>query len=499
MLSVLPLPYQANGLKVLNLIKSDAYPILLDSAADLIALEDSTPSNSDLDNSRYDVISAAPYMCFIAENDSYKLLDANNRCIESGNNGAIPKLRALYERERQRFSRHALNDDGSYAQNTETPFIGGALGYFGYHANFESFGLQKLNTDRQELPDICIGFYDWAVINDHKNKTSKYICLDDSLEANSQGPDHKTGESKPRHLSRYEYLNELLSYAKSSPSATQLKVHDFKSNFGRERYGEAFAKIKDYIEAGDCYQVNLAQRFECEIAIDSWICYQTLRESSPAPYSSFFSTPFGDILCFSPESFLNSNQAGMVKSSPIKGTRKREADTDKDNLAIQALANSEKDKAENLMIVDLIRNDLSKNCELNSVNVEQLFDIKSFSNVHHMVSTVSGQKGADKSNLDLLLDCFPGGSITGTPKKRAMEVIRQLEPHNRQVYCGSMGYLSYDGQMEFNIAIRTAVICNEHFYCWGGGGLVADSQPESEYQESLTKINNLLNCLKKPE
>jgi para-aminobenzoate synthetase component I len=221
-----------------------------------------------------------------------------------------------------------------------------------------------------------------------------------------------------------------------------------------------------------------------------------LRRMSKAPYSAFLDWPQLQILCASPERFLRVRQ-GRVETRPIKGTRPRSADAVEDTRLAEELRHHPKDRAENLMIVDLLRNDLGKNCEPGSVRVPKLFEVESYSNVHHLVSTVEGKLRAGCDALDLLRDCFPGGSITGAPKQRAMEIIEQLEPQRRGVYCGSIGYVGFDGNMDTNIAIRTLIHANNEIRCWAGGGIVADSQCDAEYQETLDKASEMLALLQR--
>lgn len=219
-----------------------------------------------------------------------------------------------------------------------------------------------------------------------------------------------------------------------------------------------------------------------------------MRENIHCPFSAYYSHLQGDVLCFSPERFLQVRD-GNVLTQPIKGTRPRSQDAIQDTALARELENSPKDKAENLMIVDLLRNDLGTICATGSVQVESLFALQSFSNVHHLVSTINGTLAPEHSPLELLRNCFPGGSITGAPKKRAMEIIAELEPDGRAVYCGSMAYVSFDGKMDSNITIRTLFCQSGLVDCWAGGGLVADSKFDEEYQECFDKINNIIKAL----
>ena len=296
-------------------------------------------------------------------------------------------------------------------------------------------------------------------------------------------------------VDNWQLLITQFSHRSPQVAGSAFKVtSDVKSNMDKQDYAQAFHRIKDYLTEGDCYQVNLAQRFNCRCQGDPWQAYLHLRKINSAPYCSYLNTPEAQILSSSPERFL-SVMDGIVETKPIKGTRPRKADSAANDAQIHLLANSIKDKAENLMIVDLLRNDISKSCKKGSVNVPKLFAIESFATVHHLVSTIRGELEDDQHALDLLKSCFPGGSITGAPKIRAMEIIEELEPNRRGVYCGSIGYIGYNGNMDSNIAIRTLVHSNNSMRFWAGGGIVNDSGLDAEYQESFDKAAAMLSLL----
>jgi para-aminobenzoate synthetase component 1 len=267
---------------------------------------------------------------------------------------------------------------------------------------------------------------------------------------------------------------------------------DFQPDMSWQQYQQAFERVKGYIEAGDCYQINLAQRFSGQFDGDPWQAYKQLRPITAAPYSAYMEFENFHLLSMSPERFITSDRH-TVSTSPIKGTIARGQSTEQDHDLAQQLLCSEKDRAENLMIVDLLRNDLGKCCLPGSIEVNQLFELQSFETVHHLVSTISGQLADNISPTDLLKACFPGGSITGAPKIRAMEIIEELELSRRSAYCGSIGYISCDKQMDTNIAIRTLVCEDSTIDCWAGGGIVADSIAELEFQECFTKVGKILN------
>ena len=262
-----------------------------------------------------------------------------------------------------------------------------------------------------------------------------------------------------------------------------------------EAYHKAIERIQDYIQAGDCYQVNFAQRFRAPCSGDPWVAYCALREACPTPFSGFQSLPNdGAVLSLSPERFVRVSER-QVETRPIKGTRPRGVTPEEDAAHATELLASPKDRAENLMIVDLLRNDLGRSCRTGSVSVPELFSLESYPNVHHLVSSVTGTLADDKDALDLIAGSFPGGSITGAPKIRAMQIIDELEPTRRGLYCGSLVYLDVRGEMDSSIAIRSLLVKDGQVCCWGGGGIVADSQWEAEYQESLTKVRVLLQTL----
>ncbi len=400
-----------------------------------------------------DILATAPEFILEIRGDCYQLFDADWKPVESGGK-AFEKLLAL-----------------------EASYSGDILGYFGYHCRDEYFKIARHAEKEKLIPDVCLGFFSWHIEVNHHARTCTLYYQE---------------RFKPYLQNFLAKLNDAnASHAQLNPHTLKIPEH-YSANFDKHQYQQAFNIVKQHILDGDCYQVNLAQRFEAAFNEEPWPYYCLLRKQSPAPFCAFMETPYGEILSFSPESFIKLDAQGLISSHPIKGTRARSDNPATDNLLKLSLQESEKDQAENLMIVDLIRNDLSISAELNSVQVDKLFEIQSFSNVHHLVSAIHAQKKEEVSALEVVLNCFPGGSITGAPKKSAMEIIRALEPDARQIYCGAIGYRKHTGELEFNIAIRTILIANAKLYCWGGGGLVADSVCEEEYQECLNKINNLI-------
>lgn len=364
------------------------------------------------------------------------------------------------------------------------PFLGGALGYFAYDLGRRFETLPVIAAQDINIPEMSVGIYSQVIIYDHQQKQYYLICQ----------------ESERKRLE--SYLQELLVSDTLPPPINEFSLSSrWQSNISKTKYVEKFSQVQTYLLNGDCYQINLAQRFCADYQGDEFQAYCALRKENKAPFSAFMRFEHSTILSVSPERFLQLSQ-GKVQSKPIKGTMPRSKDTAKDQENANILQHSNKDRAENVMIVDLLRNDIAKVCKPNSVIVPKLFDIESFPAVHHLVSTVEGQLAEGYSASDLLRGAFPGGSITGAPKIRAMEIIEQLEPHRRSVYCGSIGYISTCGTMDTSITIRTLVCekssdgaSTDKIYCWAGGGLVADSTAESEYQETFDKVNRILPVL----
>ena len=364
------------------------------------------------------------------------------------------------------------------APMTDVPFAGGALGYWGYDLARRMITLPSIAQDAEQMPAVAVGIYDWALVLDHRQHTARLV-------------------SHQRFPETAELLPQILHRLQSNPSLPQndFRVHGkITSNFTPDRYANAFTAVQNYLQAGDCYQINLAQRFSAAATGDAFGAYLTLRSLSPAPYSAFLNLPQAQILCASPERFLRVHN-GSVETKPIKGTRPRGGDARQDRQLADELRNHPKDRAENLMIVDLLRNDLGKSCVPGSVHVPKMFEVESYANVHHLVSTVEGKLAEGRDALHVLRDCFPGGSVTGAPKLRAMQIIEQLEPNRRGIYCGAIGYVGFDGNMDSNIVIRTLVHSGREVRCWAGGGIVADSEVAAEYQETLDKAAAMLNLL----
>jgi len=368
------------------------------------------------------------------------------------------------------------------AKEAAIPFAGGAMGYFSYDLGRRVEDIEDKNQP-EHIPDMMVGIYDWAVVVDHKIQKSVLISHGFSKQTQTE----------------WKVLCQLFEMPYQATDAPFGVTSEVESSFSKDSYTKAFDQVKQYITAGDCYQVNLAQRFSAQVEGDSWTAYQKLRAISPAPFMAYMQLPFNQdanfqVLSNSPERFVQVI-GEHVETRPIKGTRPRSDNTEEDKAYAQELQSSIKDQAENVMIVDLLRNDIGKHCRTGSVKVDKLFQLQSFANVHHLVSIVTGKLNSSSTVIDLLRGCFPGGSITGAPKVRAMEIIEELEPNRRGVYCGSIGYIGFDGQMDTNIAIRTAVICDGELSYYAGGGIVADSISHKEYLETLDKASTMAKLL----
>ena len=362
------------------------------------------------------------------------------------------------------------------------PFIGGALGYFAYDLGRQ---FEKVPTKAKQdisLADMAVGLYHQEIIFDKNAQCYWLVCPE-----NERITLEKTIHAR---------VKNTLSLHTSENSENFTLSSEWQSNMCKASYAEKFDKVQDYLLSGDCYQINLAQRFQAQYQGDEFDAYKSLRKENKAPFSGFIRLKDSTVLSLSPERFLQTSE-GYVQSKPIKGTMPRSTELKEDTFNAEQLKASTKDRAENLMIVDLLRNDMSKVCIAGSVKVPKLFEIESFPAVHHLVSTVEGVLSPDKQATDLLRGAFPGGSITGAPKIRAMQIIEELEPHRRSIYCGSIGYISRCGTMDSSITIRT-LVCEKQkqtIYCWAGGGLVADSNVDSEYQETFDKVQRILPVL----
>ncbi len=412
---------------------------------------------------RYDILAADPYLTLVSK-------DGVAGCSEAG------EVEQMDHSDPLALLRTALGETS--APIADLPFSGGAIGFLGYDLN-RSYGVLPPRSGLVDWPDMAVGLYDWAVVVDHARQRSYFV---------------RQGRDRRDHSAWQSALRRLLAVSAAPGAVPEVRGTLLESGMSVADYARDFEQIQRYISDGDCYQVNFSQRFKARIGCDAWTLYQRMRLDNPAPYGALLEYPFGQLLSSSPEQFL-SLRNGRAQTRPIKGTRPRGSSAVQD-LALRAqLLSSEKDRAENLMIVDLLRNDLGRVCEPGSIEVPDLFQVESFATVHHLVSTVTGRLRAGKDALDLIDACFPGGSITGAPKRRAMQIIDELEPVRREAYCGNILRLGFDGGLDSSITIRTLLMQHDVVYYWAGGGIVADSNCDAEYQESLDKAAAFLRLL----
>ena len=441
------LPYLADSARLFSSVADQQWSVFLDSGS------------AEKRQGRYDIFSSQPVCTLITHGKQTRIKRTDSDSISELDPFTLVKQQLTFQKP-----------------FPEVPFNGGAIGYFAYDLARNLEKLPEIAQDAEHIPDMAVGIYQWAVVVDHQLEKSYLVGRADSTE-------------------QWQSLISQFSHYPEDKIEQDFQVtSEIQSNMTEKSYSQAFAKIKNYLTEGDCYQVNLAQRFIASCQGNPWAAYCQLRKINSAPFSAYLNVPGVQVLCSSPERFIKVSN-GRVETKPIKGTRPRKDNALANQQQIEELQTSHKDRAENVMIVDLLRNDISKNCQPGSVKVPKLFDVESYATVHHLVSTISGQLATDSHALDLLRSCFPGGSITGAPKIRAMEIIEELEPHRRGLYCGSIAYIGFDGNMDSNITIRTLVHSDHSIRFWAGGGIVNDSVMEEEYQESFDKAVAMLNLL----
>ncbi len=450
------LPYNDDSADLMLALNVFEFPAFLDSAG------------YGGNKGQFDILAAAPVAHIKIEAGAVSSSDKESKLLQNFNCHSGELFNCIRELRRQ----YLLTSNETAANSPGQKFNGSVIGYLGYPALSGKANLL--------IRDAFIGVYLWAVLVDH----SQQSC-----------------ELQFHHSCSSTFRSKILSAvttAMSKRAAQQLPALQLLTNFHRQLsrndYQAAFDQIKSLIYRGDCYQVNLTQCFKAETSGHPLAAYLSLRKATAAPFSAYINWCSGALLSLSPERFL-SLQDSSVLTQPIKGTRPRGSTDQQDRQLSEELSLSEKDRAENLMIVDLLRNDLGRVCKTGSIQANQLFEIESFSNVHHMLSTVKGDLAAGKDAVDLLQSCFPGGSITGAPKLSAMNIIEQLEADSRRVYCGTVFHLSAAGNLDSSITIRSLLWQPEQLLCWAGGGIVADSDCDQEYQECFDKINNIFSVL----
>ncbi|MFH0912817.1 MAG: aminodeoxychorismate synthase component I [Candidatus Omnitrophota bacterium] len=401
--------------------------------------------------------------------------------LKTKNEDPLPKLRDI-------LGRFQISDFKS-----NLPLLGGAVGYLAYDLGFTLE--KKLKTRSKEtlkLPDCLFGFYNSIIIIDHFKGLLHIFAVG--------FPERNRRLAKLLSEANFKRIHKLISQLNSvkhtdKKDMPRTRRPELKSNFSKKDYLLAIKKAKEYIKKGDIYQVNLSQEFQARTDLSGFEIYQRLRKISPAYFNAYFDAGDYQILSSSPESFLRL-EGNLVTTRPMKGTRPRAQDKLNDAQLKKDLLDSAKDKAELNMIVDLERNDLGRVCDYDSIKVNTLRRLEEYNTVFQTTATICGRLHKDKDRLDLIRASFPGGSITGCPKIRAMEIIEELEPTRRSIYTGSLGYLSFSGNMDLNILIRTILKKESKLYFSVGGGIVADSKPEDEYQETLVKAKAMMEAIK---
>ncbi|RJQ52830.1 MAG: aminodeoxychorismate synthase component I [Actinobacteria bacterium] len=441
-------------------------PFFIDSAGGLLA-----------DDARFSIVGADP--CAIVETVEDKTVVRGEGAGPQGESVApLRRTSDPFAVLETILARNAL------ASRDGLPFAGGLVGYLGYDLRHFIERLPQRAGREMLAPDMFFGLYDAAAVFDHALRRAYVVSSGVPL----AGPlrERRARGRAECIAARLADCGRMAKSVKGAACRTS-PSHSARSNFDERDYLRAVSRAREYIFAGDVYQVNLSQRFEAPLpAADAPRLYSRLRRISKAPFGAYLDTGTTQILSNSPERFLLKD-GDRVETRPIKGTRPRGATPEEDAALAAELEDSEKDAAEHVMIVDLERNDLGRVCETGTVRVERLAGLYGYANVHHLVSTVAGRTRAGAGCL--LRALFPGGSITGAPKVRAMEIIDELEPVRRGIYTGSIGYLSLCGRIDLNIAIRTLVLEQGIAYFQVGGGIVADSEPELEYEETLHKAS----------
>ena len=442
-------------------------------------------SNSfDSPQARYSFITANPFLTFRSFGSRCEITSAKSQ-IQFGN--PWHTLDAL-------MSRFELLDE------IDLPFpLGGVFGYWGYDLkNFTEPKLPRRAVNDLELPDCHVGFYDSLVVFDHQ--LGKVFVVSTGLNADGSRSETRANEQMDFWCSMItgkelpQRHRDTEEERKSNSLRLCASVAEISPNFSSADFISAVERAQKYIRAGDIYQVNLSHRLTAQCELSGWEFFEKLSAVSPAPFSAFLDCGGFQIASSSPEQFLRMSGSHIV-TRPIKGTRPRDADATRDAQLAYELQTSAKELAELVMITDLLRNDLGKVCEYGSVQVPELAKLEKFAQVQHLVSTVEGRLRKDMTHFAAFASCFPGGSITGAPKFRAMEIIDELEPISRGPYCGAIGYLGFNRESQLSIAIRTAICMAGKIHFNVGAGIVADSNLAAEYEETLAKAAGFLTAL----
>lgn len=426
---------------------------------------------SSVDWGRYSYIAVAPWQQLVAKN---KRITLNHQTWDGNPFDVLKEHMARFQET---------------TRPDMPPFQGGVAGFFGYDLYQHLENIPRPAHDDLQFPDCVLGFYDLVFAFDHQQRKAWLIS--------SGFPEQSTEARARRAQERLTWALEcLVSVPHRSTIAYTHHLPVMDAYFDASTYLQAVQQVIDYIYSGDIYQANMTRRLQCvrPETFDPALFYKHLRQVNPAPFAGYMAYEDFVIASASPERFIQL-QEGRLETKPIKGTRRRSPDPQEDARIAAELCASEKDRAENIMIMDLLRNDFSRVCQPHSVHVDQLLALESYATVHHLVTTIQGRLKDGLNAVDVLKATFPGGSITGAPKIRAMEIISELEPNQRGPYCGSMGYIGFDGAMDTNIMIRTIVMTPQLITFQVGGGIVSDSDPQDEYDETEVKAAALRHAL----
>ncbi|HEY98642.1 MAG TPA: aminodeoxychorismate synthase component I [Dehalococcoidia bacterium] len=424
---------------------------------------------------RYSFMGSDPFLVLRSRGDEITVIRNGTEEIRRGNPfDVLREFLDLYSLE---------------VQQAPVPFVGGAVGYFSYDLGRFIERLPDTAVDDLQLPECYLAFYDAVVAYDHlAGKTFVVSTGFPELDENSR---LRRAEDRLKELRNRILLSPPPQEIKEAPADKGARL---RGNFTHDNYLKAVETTREYICAGDIFQVNLSQRFEADITVPPYELYKRLRRINPAPFANYFGFDGVSIVGASPERFLKL-RGDRVETRPIKGTKPRGKTPRQDDELARSLLASVKDRAENVMIVDLERNDIGRVCRYGTVKVTELAILETYPTVFHLTSTVVGQLGEGRDRIDLLKATFPGGSITGAPKVRSMEIIDELEPTRRSVYTGSLGYLSFNGDMDLDIVIRTIIVKDGRAHFQVGGAITYDSDPEAEYQETLDKGRAMMQAL----
>ncbi len=451
---------QLTALQAFELFKDKPHNFFLDSGMDKQKL------------GRYSFMGSDPFTVLRSRGDDIELVrEGRTERLKGNPFDVLGEMLAKYKIE---------------TDSLPVPFAGGAVGYLAYDLCHFIERLPSTAADDLQLPECYLGFYDAAVAYDHlENKV--YII--------STGFPEEGEAQEVRKQARLAELKQALSSAVTSNGEAGKEINaGLKGNFTHQEYLNAVQMCREYIMAGDIFEVNLSQRFDAELPIQSYELYRRLRSLNPAPFACYLGFDGVEIVSASPERFIKLT-GDLVETRPIKGTRPRGSNPAEDEAIAKELTNSYKDRAENVMIVDLERNDLGRVCRYGTVNVSELLVLEKYATVFQLVSTVEGRLREGSNCIDLLKGTFPGGSITGAPKVRSMEIIDELEPTRRSVYTGNIGYIGFNGDLDLNIAIRTFIVKDGRAFFQVGGAVTYDSDPQAEYIETLDKAKALLMAL----